>query len=376
MPAHAVHSRFAEQESQLLFTHGRSEKDCDMTAQFHGTKSASKKKRETLPDNPEKKILADPSCEQNIVFGPVPSRRLGHSLGINNIRPKTCTYDCIYCQVGPTTCRTMCRETRLNPYELFCLVKGKIATLVGQGILIDYISFVPNGEPTLDLGLSEEIKLLRKFGYRIAVFTNSSLLWNDDVKEDLLSADYVSVKVDTVNEATWNTINRPHGRLRFQRILNGIEEFSKSFDGVLTTETMLVRDVNDTLDEVRALGEYIGGLEKSKSYFAIPVRPPAEHFAVAPDLYMLSEISSFVRNTIADSEMLCFPEGDDFEGAGSIEEVLLGILSVHPMDGEAIQGFIRRKGGTADTLRRMLGKGIIREVNFEGRTFYRNARQA
>lgn len=318
----------------------------------------------------EKGILSNPSSGRNIVFGPVPSRRLGHSLGINNIKSKTCTYDCIYCQVGPTTCRSTCRGSFLNPYELFCLVRRNIELSTEQGIRIDYISFVPSGEPTLDLGLSKEIRLLREFGYKIAVFTNSSLLWNDIVKEDLLFADYVSVKVDTVNEATWNTINRPHRRLRFQTILNGIDGFSKSYSGVLTTETMLVKNVNDTLDEVGAIGEYLSGLKRRKSYFAIPVRPPAEPYAVAPDPHTLSEISSFIRNTIADSEMLCFPEGKDFEGAGSIEEELLGILSVHPMNEEAMESFIRRKGGTTDTLQSMIGQNTIKATNFDGRTFY------
>jgi len=344
-----------------------------MTAKFSKGDSAFKKKIEAICGNLKKGILSNPSRDPNIVFGPVPSRRLGHSLGINNIKPKSCTYDCIYCQVGPTTCRSMCRDICLNPYDLFRLVKRKIGLLTEQGIRIDYISFVPNGEPTLDLALWKEIKVLRAFGYKIAVFTNSSLLWNDNVKENLLFADYVSVKVDTVNEATWNTINRPHSRLRFQTILDGIADFSKSYGGVLTTETMLVKNINDTLEEVGAVREYLGGLKRTKSYFAIPVRPPAEPYAVAPDPYRLSEISSFVRNSFADSEMLCFPEANDFEGTGSIEEELQGILSVHPMNEEAMESYIRRKGGTAGTLRNLVGKNIIRAVNFEGTTFYRNA---
>lgn len=347
---------------------------CDMTVQSRKRDSVFKKKIEAVCKNLEKGILSNPACKQSLVFGPVPSRRLGHSLGINNIRPKTCSYDCIYCQVGPTTCRSTTRETCLDPYELFCLVKRKIALLAEQGSRIDYISFVPSGEPTLDLGLSKEILILREFGYRTAVFTNSSLLWNDNVKEDLLFADYVSVKVDTVKEATWNTINRPHGRLKFQAILNGVDDFSQSFGGVLTTETMLVKNVNDSLDEVGALAEYLNGLKKKKSYFAIPVRPPAEHDVVAPGPHTLSEILDFVRKTIPDSEPLFSHEGNDFEGAGSIEEELLGILSVHPMNEEAIESFIRKKGGPPDTLRRMLGNNNIREVNFGGKTFYRNAR--
>jgi wyosine [tRNA(Phe)-imidazoG37] synthetase (radical SAM superfamily) len=183
------------------------------------------------------------------------------------------------------------------------------------------------------------------------------------------------VKVDTVREATWKMMNRPHRRLGFRAILNGISDFSKSFRGVLTTETMLVKNMNDTLDEVGAIGGYLNDLKRRKSYFAIPVRPPTERYAVAPDSHTLSDISSFVRNRIADSEMLCFPEGGDFEGAGSIEEELLGILSVHPMNEEAIENFIRRKGGASDTLRDVIRKKIIRAIDFDGKAFYRRLRK-
>jgi wyosine [tRNA(Phe)-imidazoG37] synthetase (radical SAM superfamily) len=315
-----------------------------------------------------------PSLKEHLIFGPVPSRRLGHSLGINNIVPKTCSYDCVYCQVGRTSCRSICRQTHVDPYELFRQAKDQIALLIAQGICIDYISFVANGEPTLDLNLSKEIRMLREFGYKIAVFTNSSLLWNDSVKEDLLFADYVSVKVDTVTEATSQRINRPHSRLRFQMILDGVAEFSRSFCGVLTTETMLVKNMNDSLAEAASIGEYLATLKRSKSYFAIPIRPPAERYAIAPESHVLTALSRFVGDNIPDSEMLCLPEGTDFEGPGSIEEELLGILSVHPMNEGAIESFIQRKGGGPDTLQHMVGKNLVRAVIFEGTRFYINAK--
>jgi wyosine [tRNA(Phe)-imidazoG37] synthetase (radical SAM superfamily) len=318
--------------------------------------------------------LSHPSLTEHVIFGPVPSRRLGRSLGINTIPSKICSYDCIYCQAGRTTCRSLCRQAYGDPFDLFRLAKKTIGVLTERGIRIDYISLVPNGEPTLDLNLSRTIRLLREFGYKIAVFTNSSLLWNDSVREDLLFADYVSMKVDTVTEAMWQRINRPHSRLRYQMILDGIADFSRSFCGVLTTETMLVKNMNDSLEEVGSIAEYLATLKRSKSYFTIPIRPPAERYAVAPESHRLSALSRFVGDNIAASEMLCLPEGTDFEGAGSIEEELMGILSVHPMNEAAIESFIRRKGGGADTLQHMVGKKVLRAVNFEGTTFYINAK--
>jgi len=356
---------------------------------LHKIKSAFKKKMEMICANFEKTILLDPSfidtmcinqensifinssSNGNVVFGPVPSRRLGYSLGINTMKYKACTYNCIYCQVGRTRRCLIKRDKFLNSQEVFDLVKKKIELLTEQHTHIDYISIVPNGEPTLNVNLSKEIMLLRELGYKIAVFTNSSLLWNDDVKESLSFADYVSVKVDTVNEATWIRLDRPHGKLKFDALLNGIVDFSKSYHGILTTETMLVKNINDNLVELEELCGYLQNLKRSKSYFAVPVRPPAEGYVTAPDLPTLSEISSFLKNRIADSEMLFFPEGNDFKGAGSIEEELLGIMSVHPMTEEALNKFIKNKDGDPDTLKHMIDNKLITQINFDGKTFFR-----
>ena len=116
-----------------------------------------------------------------------------------------CTYDCVYCQFGHTPCRTTCRESCLGTYELHCVVRKKLELLKLQNVPIDYVTFIPNGEPTLDDALAKNILLLREFGIKIAIFTNSSLLWNDRIQEDLNFADYVSVKL--IHST------RKHGRL-------------------------------------------------------------------------------------------------------------------------------------------------------------------
>ena len=329
---------------------------------------------ETICDNVKKGIFSNPSCKQEVVFGPVPSRRLGHSLGINNIQFKTCSYNCVYCQVGRTTRLSVCREACLDPHELFCVAKRKVDSLKEQGVEVDYISFTPQGEPTLDLRLSTHIRLLREFGYKVAVFTNSSLLWNNTVQEDLLFADYVSVKIDTVREETWHTLNRPHRRLRFDVVLDGLADFSNAYRGVLTTETMLVRNMNDTAEELKALAEYLNDVRRAKSYFSIPVRPPAEPFALAPDPCSLSEISSLVSTEIPNSVLLSLPEELDFEGTGDTEEALLGILSVHPMNEQAVRQFLRHRGSRLNTIQEMIRRKTIRKVRFNGKTFYQRER--
>jgi len=262
----------------------------------------------------------------------------------------------------------------LDLQEAFNLVNDKIKLLTEQRTQIDYISILPNGEPTLDVNLSKEILLLREFGRKIAVFTNSSLLWNDDVKESLSLADHVSVKVDTVNETTWTKLDRPHGKLKFNAILDGIIDFSKSYRGFLTTETMLVENINDNLGELEVLSEYFKKLKRNKSYFTIPIRPPTEAYVAAPRISTLSEISKFTKNKITDSETLFFSEENDFEGAGGLEEELLGIMSVHPVTEEAANKFIENKGGDPDMLKYMIDEKLAARIDSEEKIFFRNNR--
>lgn len=113
----------------------------------------------------------------SLVFGPIPSRRLGRSLGINNIPPKVCSYSCVYCQVGLTTNLSIERNEYYSPMIIYTEVRDRLNEIRNNKERIDYLSFVPDGEPTLDVNLYETTQLLQDFGIKIAVFTNSSLIW-------------------------------------------------------------------------------------------------------------------------------------------------------------------------------------------------------
>ena len=135
---------------------------------------------------------------------------------------------------------------------------------------------MPDGEPTLDVNLGREISLLKHVGIPIAVITNASLLWREEVKEDLLVADFVSLKIDAVSIDLWRRINRPHKDLKLDTILDGVKQFAKSFEGILVSETMLIDSVNYE-DELERIANFLEGLVKlDKAYIAIPTRPPAE----------------------------------------------------------------------------------------------------
>ena len=161
-------------------------------------------------------------------YGPVPSRRLGKSLGINNIPAKVCTYSCVYCQVGRTTRMLNDRSTFFEPEDIFRDVQRRLTEAKEASERVDYLTFVPDGEPTLDMNLGPEIMLLRELKVPVGVITNSSLLWRDDVKEDLAKADWVSLKIDAVQEVAWRRINRPHKGILLPTVLDGDTGFCQS----------------------------------------------------------------------------------------------------------------------------------------------------
>jgi len=158
----------------------------------------------------------------------VPSRRLGRSLGINNIPPKRCSYSCIYCQLGRTTHMQIEREAFFEPEELAQSVKERVKQVREKGEFIDYLAFVPDGEPTLDINLGKEIELLRPLGIKVAVITNATLLWHEEVIQDLQRAHWVSLKVDAVTSDVWHRVNRPYKQLKLDVVLDGMIQFARS----------------------------------------------------------------------------------------------------------------------------------------------------
>lgn len=289
----------------------------------------------------EKSILKDKSLKCKAVYGPVRSRRLGLVLGVNNVKPGICSYNCIYCSSGKTSCCSICTNNCLSPFELFVSVKSKLEEIKKMDKKIDYILFAGSGDPAMDSNLSKEIQLLREFDHKIAVFTNSALLWNENIQENLMFADYVSLKIDTVNEDTWLKMNRPHERLKYDLILKGIEQFSKKFRGTLTTETMLIKNFNDNENEIKQLGNFLNTIKRQASYFMTPIYPPAENYAVSPDEKTLKDISEIIKANVLKSIMLCCPEKEEFFATDDFENELLGLLALHSVSEEAVTTFAK-----------------------------------
>jgi len=307
-----------------------------------------------------------------LAFGPVPSRRLGRSLGVNNIPPKTCSYSCVYCQLGRTSSMLINRQAFYKPEQILMQVKKKIDEATLRGERIDYITFVPDGEPTLDANLGREISLLKNIGIPIAVITNASLLWREEVKEDLLVADFVSLKVDAVSIDLWRRINRPHKDLKLDTILDGVKQFAKSFEGILVSETMLIDSVNYG-DELERVANFLGGLVKlDKAYIAILTRPPTEKWVKPAKEEVINEAFQVFSKKLGGNrvEYLIGYEGNAFTSTGNVKEDLLSITAVHPMREEAVTEFLKKAGADWRVVEELLQQGRLVEIEYEGKKYY------
>jgi wyosine [tRNA(Phe)-imidazoG37] synthetase (radical SAM superfamily) len=239
-----------------------------------------------------------------------------------------------------------------------------------RGEKIDYLTFVPDGEPTLDVNLGQAIDMLREFGIKIAVITNSSLIWRDDVRHDLLKADWISLKIDAVDTDSWRSINRPHSKLRLDDILHGMYEFSRDFTGELTTETMLVAGLNDSDDQAKGTSAFVKSLRPEIAYISIPTRPPAEDDVKVPDERTLASVYHIFQDNISRVELLIGYEGNAFAYTGNVEDDIMSITAVHPMREDAVVSLLKKSGGDWSLIQRLIKNGQLIMVPYYGNNYY------
>lgn len=305
-----------------------------------------------------------------LTFGPVPSRRLGRSLGINNIPPKSCTYSCRYCQVGPTRETEVAPRLFYKPVEIFKAVEQHLTQVKEVGETVDYLTFVPDGEPTLDLRLSDSIDLLRPLGIPIAVISNASLIWRDSVRQALAKADWVSLKLDAIDDGVWKDINRPHASLNHESILEGMMKFAAEYKGLLVTESMLLQGLNDSDQAARGLANFLDMLSPKTAYLSVPTRPPAERDSHAPDGRVLNRVYQIIHEKFSQLELLTGYEGNAFASTGNVAEDLLSITSVHPMREDAVQSLLARTDIGWEAVEQLLKHRQLIKTEYGGQIFY------
>jgi len=257
-----------------------------------------------------------------------------------------------------------------NPEELLLEVKERVEFLQSKGEQIDYLTIVPDGEPTLDLNLGELIKKLQGLKIKVAVITNSSLMDREKVIHELLAADLVSLKVDAVNEETWRKVNRPLKELSLEKIQNGMLEFSQNFKGRLITETMLIRNINDNREEYQAIASFISKLKPDVAYIAVPTRPPACKWVDKPMEEALHLAYQIFKNDLLQVEYLNEFEGSNFSFSGNIERDILDICAVHPMRQDALSELLRNACADWKIVEELITLNKLVEIEYDGARFY------
>lgn len=305
----------------------------------------------------------------SLIFGPVPSRRLGNSLGINNIPPKECSYTCIYCQLGNTLKLEIDRKEYYSTNKIVSEIKNHLSKLKKPSS-IDYITFVPDGEPTLDINLGKTIKECKQFGIKIAVITNASHIWDSDVQESLHLADWISLKVDTVDETIWHKIDRPHGSLSLNKIMDGMILFSNHFENYLATETMLVKGINDSEENIIKTSKFIKKLNPMISYITVPTRPPAVSHIEKPSVETINRAYQIFTNNDLSTELIVGYEGNKFSSTGNFEDDILNITAVHPMRKDAVESLLEKNNSNWDTVDKLVREGKLIETIHCNEYFY------
>jgi len=305
-----------------------------------------------------------------VTFGPIPSRRLGQSLGVNNIPPKHCTYSCVYCQLGRTPNMIVERRTFYRPDVIADAVRRRLEECEHTGVRIDYLTLVPDGEPTLDANLGPLLRELRRLGPPVALITNGSLIHRKDVRDELSLADWVSVKVDAADASTWHLIDRPHRKLDLEETLEGLRIFARSCDCTLVTETMLVAGVNDHDAAFEAIAGYLETIGPEVAYLAVPTRPPAESSVDSPGARSLIRAFSTLSRLLPRVELLAGDPHQPLTPSSDVERDLLAITAVHPLDDKAI---VELGGGSLRALRTaedLAQRGLLTAASHRGRRFF------
>ncbi len=271
------------------------------------------------------------------IYGPVPSRRMGKSLGISPIPEKTCNYSCVYCQLGRTNHLTNTRE------EFFPLseILEELNDYSTKGQEFDVISIVGEGEPTLYSRLGELIQGIKDMLDKpVAVITNGALLYDKNLREELMSADMVLPSVDAYNESIYKKIDRPYGKLHFNEVSAGLIEFSKEYKGQLYLEIMLVDGINSSDEDIQGFKEYLKEINYDKLYINTPVRPPAESNVKAVGHERISHAVKELNGISID--MLA--SGSFYSDTLDTYDAVLSISSRHPLSHFELISFLSSRG--------------------------------
>ncbi|MFH1037715.1 MAG: radical SAM protein [PVC group bacterium] len=305
------------------------------------------------------------------IFGPVPSRRLGFSLGVDLVPYKTCSLDCVYCQLGPTPETTLERKE----YEPVKEILSELKEVLKEGGRIDWITLSGSGEPTLNREIGALIPGIKKLtSIPVAVLTNGTLLAHPEVREALAFADLVVPSLDAGIEGTFERVNRPHRGISLDGLTRGIAAFTAGFRGRVWLEVMLLRDLNSSGKELEALARRIRLINPEKVQLNTAVRPPAEAGVGALDEQALEEARRFLQSRVEPIpvEVVAGFQGRREEAVSDdVEAAVLAYLKRRPAtpdDLSAVFGLHRNE--IIKYLGHLLDEGMIKEEYTGSEKYY------
>lgn len=306
------------------------------------------------------------------LFGPVPSRRLGITLGIDIIPFKVCTMDCIYCQLGGTTKKTIKRKCYITPEELLN-EWNQIGERIGK---IDCIAISGSGEPTLNTQIGKIIEeLKRRVNFPIAVLTNGSLLFQKEVQKEICSADIVLPSLDTVTEDTFERINRPHPSLTIMRIIEGLKKFRRIYQGKLWLEIMIIKDMNDRVDELELIRKAIYSIKPDKVQLNTVIRPGSEVGVEPVPLKDLRRIRDYFGNGC---EIITSIKKKRCEGLSvkNLNEIIISVLKRHPLSmNELVKMLNKNQEEIINCVKQLQDRGLIGVNWHKGKKYLRIFRE-
>jgi wyosine [tRNA(Phe)-imidazoG37] synthetase (radical SAM superfamily) len=303
------------------------------------------------------------------VYGPVLSRRLGFSLGVDILPYKTCSFDCVYCQLGRTPKKTYRRGNFFSDEDILSQIKKVIAA----GRKLDYITFSGSGEPTLNTEIGKLIRQIKKTtSIPVAVLTNSSLLPQKSVRQALLAADLVVPSLDAATADAFRKVNRPHPSLRLKKIIEGLEKFRQEFKGKIWLEIMLVKGINDSPSDIKALKKAIVRIKPDKVQLNTVVRPPAEKWVRPVSKKELEDIKNKLGGRA--EVVVDFKEKAQTRSADDSEEAILSIGRRRPVTRkDLVEVLGQDEKEILKSLNSLLAKGKIKREPYK-KTFYYKSR--
>lgn len=297
------------------------------------------------------------------VYGPVPSKRLGRSLGIDLVPLKTCTYDCIYCQLGRTSNKTIQRKDWAPLRDVLKELKAHLSSDP------DWITISGSGEPTLHSGIGSLIKAVKAMtDIRVAVLTNGSLLWLPEVRDALCGADLVIPSLDAGEEHLFRHVNRPHRDITFHRLIDGLYEFRKCFAGQYWLEVFLLGGITGLPTQVRDIAEIAGMIAPHRIHLKTVVRPPAESFAVPVPRDLMERFAGAFEGN-AEVICGCWNQPRHGHASGTPQEVL-ALVSRRPCTLEDISAGLDMDRTEASRCVEQLAAGGLLETEHQGRCLY------